>query len=174
MQFICLFIFVSLCVAADRNTTVAPEAIVQKFCELDAKGTRLSSETFNNIVDLITWPEEGGDEMIVIESFTVGKATYKNGKASVPVYYVNIGSTDFMDFSTPKTTWANPYVYQLLLKNGHWKIDEPISSPHVDWKTAITYIQNLQKSEPDRKAPLQKIIQKIEKTRTELQTKKKS
>ncbi len=174
VQFICLFLFVSLCVAADRNSTVTPEAIVHKFCELDAKGTRLSSETFNNIADLITWPEEGGDEMIIINGFTVGKATYKDNKAIVPVHYNNLGSTDFFDFSPPKRSWANPYVYKLILKNGHWKIDEPVSAPHVDWKTAITYIKNLQKAEPDRKAYLNKIVQKIHKARKQIETEKKS
>lgn len=173
-QFLCLCLLVSLCGAADRDITPTPEDVVQKFCQLDAKGSRLSSETFSNVVDLITWPEEGGDEMVVIDSFTVGKAIYKDGKASVPVYYNNIGSTDFTDFSPPKPTWPNPYVYQLVIKNGQWRIDEPVSSPHVDWKAAISYIQNLQKAEPDRKAPLKKIIQKIEKARTDLQRRKKS
>lgn len=173
-QFIFRFLFVSLCGAADQNSTTTPEAVVQKFCELDAKGTRLSSETFNNIADLITWPEEGGDEMIIIDGFTVGKATYKDNKAIVPVHYNNIGSTDFLNFSPPQRSWADPYVYKLIFINGHWKIDEPISAPHVDQKTAITYIQNLQKAEPDRKASLNKIIQKIDKGRKQIKTKKKS
>jgi hypothetical protein len=61
-----------------------------------------------------------------------------------------------------------------VLTNGQWKIDAPISSPHVDWKTAINYIRKLQKNEPSRSAELESIIRNIEKARKQIHKKAKA
>jgi hypothetical protein len=175
LQLIVLCLFLTVCGAENtKNYPLTPEAVVQKFCELDAKGDRLSADTMNNISHLVAWTDEGGEVMFVIDSFTVGKAAIKDGKATVPVHYTNLGSTDFIDFSMPSPKWVNPYVYQLVLKNGKWKMDAPVSAPHVDWKTAITYLRRLQKREPARQASLENIIRKIDKARKQLHKNKQS
>jgi hypothetical protein len=174
-KLVILFLFVTVCGAADGKIyPLTPEAVVQKFCELDAKGNRLTTETMDNIADLITWTEKAGEVIIVIDSFIVGKAAVKDGKATVPVEYTNLGSTDFIDFSMPSPSWVNLYVYQLVLKNEVWKIDTPISAPHVYSKVAITYLRRLQKDEPSRRTVLERIIRSIENARKQINMKKKS
>jgi hypothetical protein len=175
LQLIILCLFLTACGTEDRkNYPQTPEAVVQKFCELDAKGDRLSADTMNNISDLVAWTDVGGEVMFIIDGFAVGKAAIKDSKATVPVHYINLGSTDFIDFSMPSPKWANPYVYQLVLKNGKWKMDAPVSGPHVDWKTAITYLRKLQKREPARQASLENIIRKIDQARKQLHKNKQS
>lgn len=169
--FLCL-LFATVCSGEDRNNyPPTPEAVVQKFCQLDAKGKRLSSDTMKDITDLVTWPENGGEVMVVINSFTVGKATVKGSKVTVPVDYINIGSTDTIEFSSPSRNWVNPYTYHLVKKNGMWKIDAPISAPHVHWRTAIAHLRTLQRHEPPRNAALEAIILKIDKARKQLHKK---
>jgi len=142
-----------------------PEGVVQRFCQLDAEGKRLRSDTMTDILDLVTWEETGAEVMFVNDSFKVGKATIIGNKASVPVDYRTVGSTDTLEFSGQSPNWVNPYIYKLVRSGGVWKIDAPISAPHVHWKTAIAHLRELQKMEPVRSDQLELIIQKIMKAR---------
>lgn len=158
--------------AQENNHPSTPEEVVQKFCQLDADGMRLRGDTWRkSVLPLVTQVEEAGDMIFVIESFKVGKATLNGDKATVPVDYVTIGSTDFIQFSNPSPKWVNPYPYQLVKKNGVWKIDGPISAPHVHSKTTIDSLRTLQKEEPSRKTALEAIIQKIDIAKKQLHKK---
>lgn len=155
--------------AQPYNHPSTPEDIVQKFCQLDADGMRLRGDTWRQrVLPLVTWTEEAGDMIFIIESFKVSKATVNGDKATVPVDYVTIGSTDFIQFANPSPKWVNTYSYQLVKKNGLWKIDAPISGPHVHWKTTIADLRTLQKNEPSRSAALEAIIQNIDKARKQI------
>jgi hypothetical protein len=138
-----------------------PGGVVQQFCQLDAEGKRLSSDTMAEITKFVTWEEIGGEVIFIIDSFNVGKATIDGNKASVPVDYRTIGSTDTIQFSEPSPKWANPYIYRLIKKNGVWKIDAPVSAPHVHWKTAIAHLRALQRDESPRSKQLESIINEI-------------
>jgi hypothetical protein len=142
-----------------------PEGVVQQFCQLDAEGKRLSGDTLAEITKFVNWKEAGAEVMFVIVSFKVGKATIDGNKASVPVDYRTIGSTDSIQFSEPSPKRMNPYIYKLIRSNGVWKIDAPISAPHVHWKTAIAHLRLLQKDESPRSKQLESIINEILKKR---------
>lgn len=149
--------------AQPGNHPPTPEEVVQKFCQLDADGMRLRGDTWRqNILPLVTWVEEAGGRIFVIDSFKVGKALINGDKATVPVDYATIGSTDFIQFSKPSPKWVNPYPYQLVKIKGAWKIDGPVSAPHVRSKITIDSLQSIQKAEPSRKAALEAIIQQID------------
>lgn len=141
---------------------ITPEGVVQKFCELDADGKRISGDTMSDILGLVNWRETGADRIAVIRDFKVGKAIITDSKAEVAVEYDVIGTTDAMEFQVITRKKIVPYKYKLL-KNGRWKIDEPISLPHVHWKIAIEHLKGILKSEPDRKEELEAIINKINK-----------
>ncbi|MBM2839039.1 MAG: hypothetical protein HW415_1664, partial [Deltaproteobacteria bacterium] len=87
--------------------------------------------------------------------------TIDGNKASIPVDYKTIGSTDSFEFSEPSPKWINPYTYELIKKDGIWKIDSPISAPHVHWKTAIVYLKPHIKDEHSRSQQLELIINNI-------------
>jgi len=151
------------------NDSSTPEEVVQKFCQLDADGMRLRGDTWRqSILPLVTWVEEAGDVIFIIDRFKVGKAKVNGDKATVPVDYVTIGSTNFIQFSNPSPKWLNPYPYQLVKKKGVWKIDGPISAPHVHFKIAIDSLRTLQKAESARKAALEAIIQQINNAKKQL------
>lgn len=152
----------SECKADGKNMYPAtPEDVVRKFCQLDAEGMWLQGDTMLEVEKLVTWYDAGAEVMYIIDSFKVGKATIYGDKASVPVDYKTIGSTDSFEFSEPSPKWKNPYTYELIKKGGIWKIDSPISAPHVHWKTAIVYLKPHPKDEPARITQLESIINKI-------------
>ena len=142
-----------------------PEGVVQKFCKLDDEGKRLASDTWGSIVPFVTWPEEAGDMIFVIAGFKVGRATIADTTAKVPVEYKVLGSTDFIEFLEATQKRATPYVYNLIKQIGKWKIQGPVSAPHVHWETAIAHLKEIQRSEPVRKEQLELIIQKIMKAK---------
>jgi hypothetical protein len=142
-----------------------PEGVVQQFCQLDAEGKRLSGDTLAEITKFVAWEEIGGEVIFIIDSFNVGKATIDGNKASVPVDYRIIGSTDSIQFLEPSPKRMNPYIYKLIRSNGVWKIDAPLSAPHVHWKTAIAHLRLLQKDESPRSKQLESIINEICKAR---------
>jgi hypothetical protein len=165
-----LILLMPVCSSAEQyDHPLTPEEVVQKFCQLDADGMRLSGDTWRQrILPLVTWTEEAGGMIFVIDSYKVGKAKVNGDKATVPVDYVTIGSTDYIQFSNPSPKWVNPYSYHLVKKNGAWKIDGPLSAPHVHLKITIDSLRRLQKEEPSRKSALEAIIQKINVARKQL------
>jgi hypothetical protein len=147
----------------DMSSQSSPKDVVEKFCKLDAAGSRLSSDTrkTTNIESLLAWGEEGGyDEMIVIKNFKVNKAVITDSVATVTVEYNVLGSTDIFKFSK-ETNRHSKIEFKLLKQNAHWKIKEPVIAPHVHWKTAINHMRLLQKDEPVRKEQLESVIKKI-------------
>ena len=120
--------------------------VVENFCELDAQGQRLQGDTWSlNVAPLITWPEEAGDMIFVISSYEVGKAEILNSKARVSVKYRYLGSTNFIDFSSPGKDLRQEriVVFELARIDGTWKIKGPITAPHVNWKVVIADLKAL-------------------------------
>lgn len=136
-----------------KNT---PSSIVQKFCELDAKGVRLNSDSRGEIDPLLDWGEEGGyDTMSVINDFKVKQTSITDSEATVTVEYDLLGSTDYFVFAKD----IRKYVvnYKLKKQNGVWKIKDPISAPQVNWKVAIAHLKRISKSDPFSKSETVKL-----------------
>lgn len=135
-----------------------PEGVLEKFIQLDAKGKRLRGDIAAEILNLVSWTETGAEVVVLISHFKVGKATITGRTATVPVEYEEIGSTDTLGFtSSPRRR----VITFKLSKDIVWKVDEPVTAPHVHWKVAITHLKQLQKMEPIRKDSLEEIIKKI-------------
>lgn len=145
-----------------RGYAESPEKVVEKFCQMDSEGYRLSHETWNKISPLVAWTEEAGDVFSVISNFKVGKAIIGNSTAMVPVEYNTLGSTNTIDF-TEDSKKIRKITFVIKKQNGIWKIQEPVTAPHVNWKVAIEYIMKIKKAEPAREKALNLIIQKIKK-----------
>jgi len=147
---------------------MSPEEVVQKFCHLDAEGKRLSGDTWIEIAKFTTLVEDSGEMMVIIEGFKVDNATISDNTATVSVDYQLIGSTDTIEFTKPSKKWANPYIYRLVKQDSVWKIDAPISAPHVYWEIVVSHLKELQKREPVRREQLESIINQIINERSKL------
>jgi len=145
------------------SSQLSPKDVVEKFCQIDANGLRLSSDTRGDIDQLLDWGEEGGyDEMIVIKDVIVNRVAITSSTATVSVVYRILGSTDSFNFSKApnKKSIVN---FKLAKNGGFWEIKEPVIAPHVNWKNAINHLRLLQEREPSRKKQLESIIKEIEK-----------
>jgi len=142
----------------ETSFQLSPKNVVERFCELDAKGLRLSSDTRREIDKLLAWGEEEGyDEMVVIKAFKVNKEEIRKSSATVSVEYHLLGLTDSFEFTgvSDKIRVVN---FRLERKDGLWKIKDPIIAPHVNWRNAINHLRLLQRDEPSRKKQLEGII----------------
>lgn len=135
-----------------------PEGVVEKFIQLDAEGKRLSGKTSGEILKFVTWTEFGAEVIVLISTFKVGKAAINGMTATVPVEYEEWGLTDTIEFTS---SHSRRVITFKLSKDAVWKIDGPVTAPHVYLKVAITYLRRLQKMEPARQDSLEEIIKKI-------------
>jgi hypothetical protein len=139
----------------------SPEEIVLRYCLMDAKGKRLSSDSWDNIRPLITWGDEPGwDTAIVLFNFRIVSTKIDGKKATVVVQYHNLGTTDTVDF---KPLDKDEIIeFELVSDNGIWRINGPVNVPHVLPGAAIKHLQNLEAAEAARKSQLESVIKKIE------------
>jgi hypothetical protein len=151
---------------------LTPAEVVQRFCQLDAEGTRLNGTTLANITPLIGWTDMGGDVVFVIESFKIGKASINGSSAIVLVEHEMLGSTSFIDEFSEKLKGKHTTTFKLFKEGGLWKIYAPVTAPHIYWKTAIAHIRDITGSEPVRNEQLKGIIRKILKARDRYERKR--
>jgi hypothetical protein len=106
---------------APRNTLATPEETVTAYCDLDAKGTRLTSETWSKVLPYIAWTEEAGwDRTIVIEGFKIARSQKQSDTAStITVEYHVLGAVSG-DYAQTKKTETVPFTVKKT-RDG-WKI----------------------------------------------------
>lgn len=124
-----------------RNTLATAEETVTAYCDLDAKGTRLTSETWSKVLPYIAWTEEAGwDRTIVIEGYKIAKTQKQSETAfSITVEYQVLGTLSG-DYSQMRKTENVPFKVKKT-KEG-WKIISPdFMPPHVLLKPMVTHLE---------------------------------
>ena len=134
-----------------RNTLVTPEETVTAYCDLDARGTRLTSETWSKVLPYIAWTEEAGwDRTIVIDGFKIAKSQKQSDTAStITVEYQVLGvlSGDYAQKSKIETV---PFTVKKT-KDG-WKITSPdFMPPHVLLKPMVKHLEGTKNLELAKK-----------------------
>jgi len=124
-----------------RNTLATAEETVKAYCDLDAQGMRLTSETWSKVLPYIAWTEEAGwDRTIVISGYTIANTNKQSETTSaITVAYQVLGivsgdyvqerRTEQVQFKVKKT------------KDG-WKITSPdFMPPHVLLKPMVKHLE---------------------------------
>jgi hypothetical protein len=106
----------------------------------------------------------------LIMGFKVGRSTIVGMKATVPVEYENLGTTDSIELTPAILSKYTPN-FELIKQKGVWKINE-YREPHVHWKTIVAYLRNLKRDDPERNEQLETHIQAILKARDKYEGKK--
>lgn len=134
-----------------KNTLATPEETVKTYCELDASGARLTSQTWSKVLPYISWSEEAGfDRAVVISGFSIGNVQKKGDKEStVTVEYQVLGivSGDYL---------AGRKIENIrfkVAKTGRgWKITEPdFMPPHVLAQAMAKHLEGTKKTEAAEK-----------------------
>jgi hypothetical protein len=134
-----------------RNTLATPEETVTAYCNLDAGGIRLTSETWSKVLPFIAWTEEAGwDRTIVIEGFRIANVQKQSETAStISVEYQVLGVVSG-DYAQTRKIETVPFMVKKT-KDG-WKITSPdFMPPHVLLKPMVKHLEGTKNLELARK-----------------------
>jgi len=134
-----------------RNTLATPEETVQVYCDLDAKGTRLTSQTWSKVLPYIAWTEEAGfDRSIVIDGFKIaGTKKLSETASTVSVAYQVLGSVSG-DYVQSRKTETIQFTVKKT-KDG-WRITDPdFMPPHVLLQAMVKHLEGTKNLELARK-----------------------
>jgi len=124
-----------------KNTLATPEETVKAYCDLDAKGTRLTSETWSRVLPYIAWSEEAGwDRTIVISGYKIANAKKQSDSAStITIEYQVLGVVSG-DYAQGRRTESIPFKVKKT-KEG-WKITSPdFMPPHVLLEPMVKHLE---------------------------------
>jgi len=114
------------------ETVLPPQAIVDRYCSLDAKGALFSSSNpnFNAISALLINEDEAGyDSAIVIKSYRIGKVNTTKDSADVEVIYSDLGVKAGEEFR--KEAKSESVMFHLTKVGANWKINGLRILPHI-------------------------------------------
>jgi hypothetical protein len=124
----------------------APQGVLDRFLKLDFLGARLDSDGFKKVLPLTDWNDAPGyDSSIIVRGYKAAEAEARGDKATIVVTY------DVVGMIAGNTMWeayaANPssdsfkdqvkISYELILKNGKWKVHGPNELPHISLDLAL-------------------------------------
>ena len=110
-----------------------PQAVVERYCKLDADGANFSAANPNakEILSLLINEDEAGyDTSVIIKSYQIGKATIHHTSADVDVIYSDLGSLGG-ELSAKKSLHSETVTFHLALVSNAWKIDGLRIPPHI-------------------------------------------
>jgi hypothetical protein len=140
----------------------SPAEIVKKYFELDQKGAKLDSMSFESQAPFRSWDTEPAwGKVIVIREFSVAEH-YRNWQVVdrlevvIPVTFQVIGSV-YLETAgfLPEATVEEVRVRVKAIKN-RWRIVEPVLPPHVGQKRMINFVKEawVKEREPARRESL--------------------
>jgi len=124
-----------------RNTLATAEETVKAYCDLDGKGTRLTSESWSKVLPYISWTEEAGwDRTIVIADYRIANTRKESeSTVTVSVEYQVLGVLSG-DYTPSRRTETVPFKVKKT-KVG-WKITDPdFMPPHVLLKPMVKHLE---------------------------------
>jgi hypothetical protein len=126
---------------APRNSLATAEETVKAYCDLDAKGTRLTSETWSKVLPYIAWTEEAGwDRSIVIAGYKIAK-TQKQSETEVMVS-VEYQVLGVLSGDYAQTRKAETVKFKVKKTRDGWKITDPdFMPPHVLLEPMVKHLE---------------------------------
>ena len=150
----------------------SPAEIVKKYFELDQKGAKLDSMSFEALAPFRNWDTEPiWGKVVVIREFSVAEhhrdwEVVNRLEVVIPVTFQVIGSV-YLETAgfLPETSVEEIRVRVKSVKNC-WRIIEPMLPPHVGQKRMINYVKEawVKETEPAKReslATLQSELRKV-------------
>jgi hypothetical protein len=125
----------------------SPAEIVKKYFELDQKGAKLDSMSFESLAPYRSWDTEPvWGKVVVIRGFSVAEhyrdwQVVNRLEVVIPVTFQVIGSV-YLETAgfLPEATVEEIHVRVKSIKN-RWRIIEPVLPPHVGQKRMINFVK---------------------------------
>ena len=124
-----------------------PTIILKKYLELDLKGARLSSFTWESQRPYVAWKEEPvWGQLVVVGGYNVieeiDEWDVKNNLDTViPVEYKVLGSLYLEKAVFLSEPRVDRIGFRVKAVNGVWRVVDPIIPPHVGRKRVMNYVK---------------------------------
>jgi hypothetical protein len=151
----------------------SPAEIVKKYFELDQKGAKLDSMSFEALAPFRSWDTEPiWGKVIVIREFSVAEhhrdwEVVNRLEVVIPVTFQVIGSV-YLETAgfLPETSVEEIRVRVKSVKN-RWRIIEPILPPHVGQKRMINFVKEawVKETEPAKRESLATLQSELRKAK---------
>lgn len=120
---------------AARGSHPGPKELVHRYLLEDHRGARLDKESKSLTRTAVTWATEPDeDRWLVTRSFRVESMKMRKRVAKVRVVFENLGEVRAGKFEPGGQ--REEATFDVVRKNGAWKIDRPILMPHVSPQAA--------------------------------------
>ena len=151
----------------------SPAEIVKKYFELDQKGAKLDSMSFEALAPYRSWDTEPvWGKVIVIRDFSVAEH-YRDWEVVdrlevvIPVTFQVIGSV-YLETAgfLPETAVEEVHVRVKSIKN-RWRIIEPVLPPHVGQKRMLNFVKEawVKETEPAKRESLAALQSELRKAK---------
>src|SRR5689334_13106199 len=140
----------------------SPTEIVKKYFELDQKGAKLDSLSFESLAPYRSWDSEPAwGKVIVIRAFSVAEhyrdwEVVNRLEVVIPVTFQVIGAV-YLETAgfLPEASVEEIRVRVKSVKN-RWRIIEPVLPPHVGQKRMINFVREalVKETEPTKRESL--------------------
>ena len=140
----------------------SPAEIVKKYFELDQKGAKLDSMSFETLAPFRSWDSEPvWGKVVVIRGFSVAEhhrdwEVVNRLEVVIPVTFQVIGAVYFETAGfLPEASLEEIRVRVKSVKN-RWRIIEPVLPPHVGQKRMINFVKEawVKETEPAKRESL--------------------
>ena len=151
----------------------SPAEIVKKYFELDQKGAKLDSMSFEALAPYRSWDAEPlWGKVVVIRAFSVAEH-YRDWEivdrleVVIPVTFQVIGSV-YLETAgfLPEASIEEIRVRVKSIKN-RWRIIEPVLPPHVGQKRMLNFVKEawVKETEPARRESLAELQSELRKAK---------
>lgn len=120
-----------------------PQAVVEKYCSLDAQGANFSASNPNAKAIfklLINEDEAGYDQSVLINSYKIGRSKVTDKKAEVEVIYSSLGTIG-SELWTEKAPHTETVTFHLTRVKNSWKIDGLRMPPHISQSWMLAHLR---------------------------------
>jgi len=159
--------------AQTGGLTHSPAEIVQKYFELDQKGAKLDSMSYESLAPFRNWDTEPvWGKVIVIREFSVAEhhrdwEVINRLEVVIPVTFQVIGSV-YLETAGffPENSIEEIRVRVKSVKN-RWRIVEPVLPPHVGQKRMINFVKEawVKETEPAKRESLAALQSELRKAK---------
>lgn len=152
IRFVILVLFSMCIVPAALSQASNPQTVLNNFLKLDFEGARLDSDGFKKVFPLTDWKDAPGyDSSVIVRGYKVGQPSVRGGKATVEVTYDVVGFIggntvwEAYNEKAPTDTFKDlvRVQYELVTKNGAWKVHGPDVGPHISVEVALKNEESL-------------------------------
>jgi hypothetical protein len=140
---------------------------VEKYCDLDLNGARISGINYAEMRKLMAWTEDqdepGWDCFRIVADYKILNEKVKGPSAKVIVEY-NVLAHFCSNYELDRNKYREEISVDLVKKNNTWKIKKYILYPRISIEAALTYLNNkvnILKGSGEHESEISKIDQLI-------------